>query len=91
MTIFRAGRTGAWWMYLVAGHLLLGLYYLIPVSPAGTTGQTVRVVLYCTISASAAIVWVRMSPPPKTLTPPLAFPECPKGELPPVPIQRLPP
>jgi two-component system cell cycle response regulator len=55
VTIFRTGHTGAWWMYLVAGHLLLGVYYLIPVSPAGTTGQTVRVVLYCTISASAAV------------------------------------
>lgn len=52
MTIFRAGSNVAWLSYLLAGHVLLGLYYLVPLTPAG---MPIRVVLYCTISMSAAI------------------------------------
>ncbi|MCP2259079.1 diguanylate cyclase (GGDEF) domain-containing protein [Streptoalloteichus tenebrarius] len=48
----RVGANRAWLVYLIVGFVLVGGYYLIP-----TTGQgrVVRIVVYCLVSASAAV------------------------------------
>lgn len=54
MSLDQESRNGRCWLhYLLAGFALIGVYYLVP---ATGTPRVARVVIYCAVSASSAVV-----------------------------------